>query len=200
MSSPWSRNAASSSPVTLPPAPAPFAVPPSLPPAASGIAPNPHRRWPWAAAALLAVGVSVGTGSAITYLAMHNSKSDAPTRNPPPSTVPQFSSSEVAGAKQHVCHAFELSTGHDSKGGFRVQGQLNVPSTLQSVSSALAVLNALGPADPPEIDAAAHRYIDATLDVTTAAMGGTPTSEVNRLTDISNAALDTLADACGIPR
>ncbi len=200
MSSPWSRNAASPSPVTLLPAPAPFAVPPSLPPAASGIAPNPRRRWPWAAAALLTVGASVGTGSAITHLTMHDSKPGAPTHTPSPSTAPQFSGTEVAGAKQHVCHVFETSVGHEGQGGFRVEGKINVPVNLQSVTSAIAVEHALGPAVPPDVAAAARRYIDTTLDVTTAAMGGTPTSEVNRLTDISNAAIDAFADACGIPR
>jgi hypothetical protein len=36
--------------------------------------------------------------------------------------------------------------------------------------------------------------------VTTAAMGNTPTSEVNRLTDVDADAINGLVDACGLPR
>lgn len=201
MSSPWARSA-SSPPVTFPP-PATYTPGAPPPPSSGSNSARPPRRWPWAVAALLAVTVSIGMGSVITYMAMQGGKQAAPALSPlssPTPSAPQFSSTEVATAKQHVCHAFEVSVGHESKGGFRVQGQLNVPSTLQSVSSAVAVQNALSPAVPPEVNAAARRYIDAILDVTTAAMGGTPTNEVNRLTDISNAALDALVDACGLPR
>lgn len=200
MSSPWSRDAPSMSPVTLSPPPAPFGASPALPPAPGDTPPNRRRGWPWVVAALVALSVFAGIGCAITYLVMRDNKPAVPAKAQPPFTAPQFSAADIAAAKDRVCHAFEISIGRESKGGFRVQGQLNVPSTLQSVSSALAVLNALSPAVPPEINTAAHRYVDATLDVTTAAMGGTPTSEVNRLTDLSNTALDTLADVCGIPR
>ena len=54
------------------------------------------------------------------------------------------------------------------------------------MNSASTVQNALVPAVPPDVSAAARKYISATLDLTTAAMGNTPTSEVNRLTDVRN--------------
>lgn len=199
MSSPWAPGSAPSSQVTFPPPT--FTAP--LPPPASGSLPRPRRRWPWTVAALLAVAVSVGLGSAVTYMAMQGSKQAAPSLPPsssPAPSAPQFSSTEVATAKQHVCHVFETSVGHEHQGGFRVEGKINVPVNLQSVTSAMAVEHALGPAVPPDVKTAALRYINAALEVTTAAMGGEPTSEVNRLTDLSNEAIYAMADVCGIPR
>ena len=64
--------------------------------------------------------------------------------------------------------------GQEGQGGFRVEGNLNVPMVLRAVNSAAAVQNALVPAVPPDVASAARKYISATLDVTTAAMGNTP--------------------------
>ncbi len=200
MASPWSKNA-SSSPVTFPPPPATF-TPPPLPPAASSIPPRSRRYWPWAVAALfVVVSLSAGLGSAVTYLAARSDRgASMPPSAPPTAPTPQFSATETAAAKQNLCTVFDGSVGHEGQGGFRVEGKVNVPVTLQAVTSAIAVEHALGPAVPPDVNAAARRYIDATLAVTTATMGGRPTSEVNRLTDASNEAIDALADACGLPK
>lgn len=82
----------------------------------------------------------------------------------------------------------------------RVEGNLNVPVVLRSVNSALAVQSALVPAVPVEVASTAQNYIQATLNLTTAAMGNTSTAEGNRLNEISNDATNALLDACGLPR
>lgn len=147
------------------------------------------------------VGVSAAVASALT-MALRNENAASP---PPPAPAlstpgPQFSAADAAAAKQTLCHIVDLSVGQKSEGGFRVQGNLNVPVTLKAVNSVSAVQNALVPALPPDVAAAARRYISTTLDVTTAAMGTVPASEVNRLTDISNDAMYALVDTCGLPR
>jgi hypothetical protein len=71
---------------------------------------------------------------------------------------------------------------------------------LRAVNSALAVQNVLSPAVPADVAASARKYISTTLDVTTAAMGNTPTPEVNRLTDADGDAIDALLGVCGLPR
>jgi hypothetical protein len=81
----------------------------------------------------------------------------------------------------------------------RENGQPNPPILLRAVNSAIAVQNSLNPAVPEHVAEAAHRYIDATLDATTAAMGGPSIDEVNRLIDVANGATDVFADACGLP-
>lgn len=193
MSSPWSRDA----PPTI------VTLPPSILPPTSGMVIRAPRRWPWALAALLVVaGLSAGVSFCAAYVAMgDNTKQAAPTRAPQPSATPQFSTAEVAESKRHLCQAFDISVrGQGGQGGLRVDGQLNVPMVLRSLNSATAVQNALVPAVPRDVAAAAKSYVSATLDQTTAAMGNTPTSEVNRLTDLRNEAGNALLDACGIPR
>jgi hypothetical protein len=74
-----------------------------------------------------------------------------------------------------------------------------MPLTLRTVNSVVAIQNALSPATPPDVAAAAKKYIDANLDLTTAAMGNVSTDEGNRLNDIANSAADALTNACGIP-
>lgn len=203
---PWSREASPS--VTSPPtAPTPA---PSLPPAGAlapvGFRrPPPFRRWLWVVLALaLVIGLSAAVGSAVTYVAMRNDHASTPaspqTVSPSAPVTPQFSAAEVAAAKQNLCHVFDASVGHEGKGGFRVEGNLNIPVTLQALTTAVAVQNALAPAVPPDVGTAARKYITTTLDVATGAMGASPTSEVNRLTDVSNDAVNTLLDVCGLPR
>ncbi|WP_156670999.1 hypothetical protein [Mycobacterium sp. E1214] len=114
---------------------------------------------------------------------------------------PTASAADAAAAKAHLCQVFDTSVrGQQGKGGLRVEGNLNVPIVLRSVNSALAVQTALVPAVPPDIASAARTYVTTTLDVTTAAMGNTPTSEVNRLNDIANDAINSLLDVCGLPK
>lgn len=152
----------------------------------------------------MAVGVSAGAGSAVTYLVTRSdhealpTPSASPTQSVPP--APQFNATQVAEAKQHLCQVFDGSVGHTGQGAFREEGKVNMPVTLQSVTSAMAVQNALSASVPADVSAAAHRYIDTILDVTTATMAGKPTSEVARLTNVSNEATDGLADACGLPK
>jgi hypothetical protein len=162
--------------------------------------------WLPAALALLAVVVvSAGVGSAVTYLAMRGDHLTSPTTQPsgpaPAPAAPQVSTADADAAKQNLCHVFDVSVrGQEGQGGFRVEGNLNVPVVLRALNSTSAVQNAMVPAVPPDVAAAARKYVGATLDQTTAAMGNTPTSEVNRLTDVRNNATYALLDACGLPR
>jgi len=215
-SSPWSRTGAPS--VTLPPLsapvppPAPAAtVPPAAAPLPSVFPPGrkPGRRdWLWIALGLpLTIVVSAATGAVVTLAATHNAtrsgaeSSSATSASPSSPTTPQFSADDSSAAKAHLCQVFDVSVrGEQGKGGLRVEGNLNVPVVLRSVNSALAVQTALVPAVPADVGSAARNYIQTTLDVTTAAMGNTPTAEVNRLNDISNDAIKALLDACGLPK
>ena len=47
---------------------------------------------------------------------------------------------------------------------------------------------------------AARKDVDTSLALTTAATGDTPADELNRLTDLSNDATYSFADACGLRR
>jgi hypothetical protein len=211
-SSPWSREAApqATTPPYAPPPGAPVLPPPmsAMPPAGApgpqGFRPSqPRRPWAWIAlAVLLAVVVAAAVGSTVTYIAMRNNQA-APVSAPQTSSpsAPQLSQAEVDAAKQNLCQQFDVSVrGQEGQGGLRVEGNLNVPVVLRGVNSASAVQNALVPAVPPDVASAARKYISATLDQTTAVMGNPPASEVNRLTDIRNDAINSLLDACGLPR
>ncbi|WP_155728384.1 hypothetical protein [Mycobacterium avium] len=140
----------------------------------------------------------------VTFAAVHKETGAPaqPAAAPPAPTpaVPQFSAADSAAAKQALCHVFDVSAGQKGQGGFRVEGNLNMPVTLQAVTSAVAVENALTPAVPTDVASAARRYITTTLDAATAAMGNTSLNEINRLTTVSNGAVDALLDVCGLPR
>lgn len=205
-SSPWSREASPS--VALPPPPP--TQPPPGPPHHVQVWPQQARSrlWAWATLALLIViAVSGGVSAAITSFALHGARSSstsapssvaAPTS---PTAGPRYSPAETAAAKDHVCHVLDVSVrGQEGQGGLRVEGNLNLPMVLRALNSASVVQNALVPAVPSDISAAARIYVSATLDQTTAAMGNTPTSEVNRLTDVRNDAMYTLLDGCGLAR
>ena len=184
--------------------------------AAAGRAPVPvgfspprrPRRWPWAVLALADDGRAVSRGRVDSHLPRDTQRSTAPAPAQPsaaaPSApaVPQVSPADAAAAKQNLCQTFDVSVrGQEGKGGVRVAGGgINTPLVLRAMNSASTVQNALVPAVPPDVSAAARKYISATLDQTTAAMGNTPTSEVNRLTDVRNDATFALVDACGLPR
>lgn len=210
-SSPWARSGSPSVTLTPPPAPPPApaaTVSPAAAPFPSGFpqGPRPRRRvWPWVTLGLLlAVVISAATASIVTFAAVHNATGSsarpsaaAPTPMP---AVPQFSAADSVLAKQNLCHVFDVSAGQKGQGGYRVEGNLNMPVTLQAVTSAVAVENALSPAVPADVSSAARRYITATLDVATAAMGNTSVNEINRLTIASNGAVDALLDVCGLPR
>jgi cytoskeletal protein RodZ len=212
-SPPWSRTGSPS--VTLPP-PAGGPPPPPLPTSPRGgetfptsfpQPPGPrNRNWLWATLGLLLViVVSAAIGSLVTFAAAHTNamRPEAQPSTAAPASMPaapQFSVADAATAKQNLCHVFDVSVGQKGQGGYRVEGNLNMPVTLQAVTSALAVENALVPAVPADVASAARRYITTTLDVATAAMGNTSINEINRLTTVSNGAIDALFDACGLTR
>ena len=82
-------------------------------------------------------------------------------------------------------------------------GELNVPLALRAINSVVAVQNALVPATPAEVTAAAKKYISSSLDVTTAAMRNVSIEERNRLNKIAMTLLlrspmcaDCLTDRC----
>lgn len=191
----------------LPPGtgPAPSWLPPPTPAGGPGPAGAPRRRRGWAAPALrllLTVGVSAATAATVTYIAMRSDHGVPSAPQPSAAPAPQFTDAEVAAAKDHLCQVFELSVrGQEGKGGVRVEGgDVNTPIVMRAMNSVSAVENAIAPAVPAQIVSATRKYIGATLDQTTAAMGNTPTSEVNRLTDVRNDAIYALVDACGLPR
>jgi len=206
-SSPWSREAPPS--VTLPVPPAPMQPPPG-PPHQLQVRPGQARSrlWAWTALALLlVVTVSAGVSAAITYIALHGAGSSSSSTAPSvaaassPTTTPRFSPAEIANAKGNLCHIFDVSVrGQEGQGGLRAEGKVNLPIVLRALNSASVVQNALSPAVPANIADAARTYVSTTLDATTAAMGNTPISELNRLNDVSNDATNALLDACGLPR
>ena len=76
-----------------------------------------------------------------------------------------------------------------------------MPVTLQAVNKRIwRWKRACSRSTSRRCSSAATQYISTTLDVTTAAMGNTPTNEINRSNDVSNGAIDALLDACGLPR
>jgi hypothetical protein len=143
----------------------------------------------------------IAATAAVTYAVARNTNATnatAPTESQTPS---QFSASDQAAAKQQVCHVFDVSArGQRGQGGVRVNGEVNVQLVLRTVNSVVAVQNALTPAVPKDVREAARKYIDTSLALTTAATGNTPADELNRLTDESNDATYTFADACGLQR
>ncbi|ASL12253.1 hypothetical protein MYCODSM44623_05579 (plasmid) [Mycobacterium intracellulare subsp. chimaera] len=214
MSSPWSRTGSPS--VTLPPPPASSPTPGATPPPAApfpsaflqGSGPRRRVSARIALGLLLAIVLSAVVTATITVVAMRSDSRVQPGGQPSvalaapnsASPTPQFSPAESAAAKQNLCHVFDVSAGQKGQGGYRVEGNLNMPVTLQAVTSAVAVQNALVPAVPADVASAARRYITTTLDVATAAMGNTSINEINRLTAVSNGAVDALVDVCGLPR
>jgi hypothetical protein len=153
---------------------------------------------------LLAATVAAAVGSGTTLLWVAHEKQSAPSASVAPQSsppAPQFSPEQISDAKTHLCQTFDISVrGQQGQGGYRVDGKVNVPMTLRTVNSALAVQVALVPAVPSDVATAARTYVKATLDTSTAAMGNTPTSELNRLTDVDSEAITALLDVCGLPR
>lgn len=202
--SPWSKEAPPGAVLPPPPTGVPPAAPNWVPSAGP---PAPQHRTITALKWIAVVALAAAVGSAVTYLAKGSDQASTPVSPQtatvsPPSTTAQFNSAEAMGAKENLCRTFDLSVrGQEGQGGVRVAGGgVNEPMVLRALNSALAVQNALVPAVPSDVASAAHKYIGTTLDQTTAAMGSTPTSEVNRLTDVRNDAINALVDVCGLPR
>ena len=153
---------------------------------------------------VIVVVAAIGATAAITYgIGRSNSVPSSITTittGAPAVPPPQFSQADVAAAKQHICAVFDDSTiGQAGEGGFRTNaGAVNMPLAMRVVNSVVAVENALAPATPPDVLAAAKKYIDTNLAVTTAALGTSPTDELNRLGDTANDATYAFADVCGL--
>jgi hypothetical protein len=142
----------------------------------------------------------IAATAAVTYAVARNTNAPnaaASTGTPAP---PQFTAADQAAAKQRVCHVFDISVrGQQGQGGLRLNGDLNIPVMLRRVNSVVAVENALTGATPSDVADAARKYIDTSLDVTTAATGNVSVDDGNQLNDIANKAIDALADVCGLP-
>ena len=181
------------------PPPAGPPIPPVAPP------PRPPRRgipWLLVGGAVVLLIAAIAATAAITYAVARNT--NAPNATPPPAAptaqAPQFSTAEQNAAKQQLCQVFDISTqGQQGQGGVRINGEANLPLMLRSLNSAVAVQNALMPATPGDVAEAARNYVDARLQLTTAATGTTDIQEVNRLNGAANEATYALADVCGLP-
>jgi hypothetical protein len=164
-----------------------------------------RRPLPWlliGGAVVVLIAVIAAT-AAITYAIARNTNAASatpPNASPTPAT-PQPSSADQAAARQQLCHVFDVSArGQRGQGGVRVSGEVNVELVLRTVNSVVAVQNAFTPAVPKDVREAAQKYIDTSLALTTAATGDVAADELNRLTDVSNAATYSFVDACGLPR
>jgi hypothetical protein len=194
---------------------APWSTPaPTAPPDVFGMsggllaAPRPqrsaHGNWWLFGGFVIVVIAAIGATAVISYgIGQSNSvPSSITTITTAASAVPppQFSQADVAAAKQHICQVFDDSTkGQAGEAGFRTNaGTLNMPLAMRAVNSVVAVQNALTLATPPDVVAAARKYIDTNLDVTTAALGKDSSDELNRLNDTANDATYAFADACGL--
>lgn len=209
MGSPWSPAGESVPPPAQPlpvgdgehAAPAGGFVPPPSPSA---------RRWRLIGMIGALLVVAIAATAAITYALTHGSASQptpsatspaSPGPNPSPVTPPTYSQAEQAAAKEKLCHVFEVSVrGKEGQGGVVMNGDPNIPLILRKVNSVVAVQNVMTPAIPEGLKAAVQKYVDTSMDVTTAALGDTPVDEVNRLTQVGNDATYALADECGVPR
>jgi hypothetical protein len=144
--------------------------------------------------------VAVAAASAITYALITNNSARETTT--PASTTPSYSDAEQAAAKDKVCRTFDDGErGSAGKGGVVVNGDLNVPIVLRKVNTVLTVSNALSSsaATPPDVAAAARKYIATASDLTTAALAAAPVDELVSLTQTGNAAMTSFSDVCGLP-
>lgn len=182
---------------------------PTLPPVPPGVQVAPHpaparrSRGGAVVAVVVVLAATVVTG-AVAYTAWYDEAGTSAHQvpnSPTPPPASRYTLAEQAAAKARVCKIFDESTsGQEGKGGVRVHGQLNVPIVLRTVGSVVALRNSLTPATPPEVADAARKYIDASLNLTTGAMGSMPTSELNQLNHVANAAADAMSDVCGLER
>jgi hypothetical protein len=147
-------------------------------------------------AIVLLIAVIAAT-AAVTYAVARDTNTPNATAA---ATPPQFSAADQAAAKKRVCHVFDTSVrGQQGQGGLRLNGDLNIPIMLRRVNSVVAVENTLTGATPSDVADAARKYIDTSLDVTTAATGNVSVDDGNQLNDIANKAIDSFADVCGLP-
>ena len=197
--SPWapSETGPQQAPVYPPP---PAAIPPQSGPPVLPVTPPPRppHRLPLliGGAVILLIAVIPAT-AAVTYSVARNTNApNAAASN----ATPVSSAADQAAAKQQLCRVFEVSVrGKEGQGGVVNNGDLNVPLVLRKVNSVLAVETTLTPVTPPEVAAAARKYIDTSMELTTAAMSNASIDELTRLTKNGNDATYAFADLCGLP-
>lgn len=147
---------------------------------------------------IVAFVVAIAGSASVTYALtrIRDSSQDASSTNPP-----RYSAEEQAAAKERVCKTFDVAaSGQRGQGGVVQAGEVNITLILRKVNSVSAVQNTLTPATPPDVQAAAKRFISTSLDLTTAALGDVPVDELVRLTEEGNSAIYSFADVCGLPR
>ncbi len=203
-SSPWSRAGESVPPPAQPLQPPVGGEQSAVPTGGFPPPPKSPRRWGLIAMVGALLVVAIAATAAITYgLSGGRSGEPTPSAASPtsPSPAPTYSESEQAAAKEKLCHVFEVSVrGKEAQGGVVMNGELNVPLVLRKVNSVVAVQNALTPAVPESLKAAVEKYVETSMDLTTAALGDTPIDELRQLTEVGNEATYALADECGVPR
>jgi hypothetical protein len=179
----------------------PGAAPPPYLPMPPSLPGRRARSWPIIAAFGVLVVVAVAVTAVITAAIVTNSRPPAAATPAEPQVTPaapQYSAAEQDSAKQNVCHAFDGGE-RGSQGGVVEEGKLNVPLVLRMVNSHAAVALALTPATPTDVADAARKYLSASTDLTTAALANESVDQLNDLTKTSNSAINSLADACGLP-
>ena len=149
----------------------------------------------FSALVLAAIAVTAGATTAIV-------RSSASTQISPIPTEPHYTVAEQQAAKDNVCRVFDASTnGQAGKGGMRIDGQLNMPLAIRTLTGIVALQDALTLPVPRDVSDAARRYVAAALELTTAATDPRVSSEEgNRLNDADRQAIFTLSDVCGLPR
>jgi hypothetical protein len=161
-------------------------------------APRPPKMWLWALVISILMVVAIAATAAITYAITHSASTSA-VALPAPSE-PTFTAAQTTDATQALCHTFDVSTaGGQGQGGVRVDGQPNLPVLIRTLSSTVAIQDAIVPATPEDLAVLAQKVVSTNLDLTNAALGLAKIDEVNRLTDASTTAIYALADACGLP-
>lgn len=178
-----------------PPGPPPLMPGPGMPPPHK---PNRPNRTFLVLGAVAGLAGVIATTAAITYsVARHPSPAPNSTAGP----IATASTEQQAAAKKRVCEIFDAGTkGQAGKGGVRVDGQLNIPVVLRMMNSGSAVQSALTPEVPAEVAQAAREYVARVFDLTTEATGDGNIEALVRLNADTNKAIDSLLDACGLPR
>lgn len=207
MGSPWSPAGESVPPPTAQPLP-PASGEQHGAPAGGFAPPPPARRWRFIGMVGALFVVAIAATAAITY-ALSRGTNNEPIPSAEPALTgpsvssappPTYSQAEQAAAKAKLCHVFEASVrGKEALGGVVMNGELNVPLVLRKLNSVVAVQNAITAATPESLKAAVQKYVDTSMDLTTAAFGSTPIDELTRLTEVGNTATYALADECGVP-
>lgn len=181
---------------TPPPGPPPVIPGPGMTPPHK---PNGSKRGLIAFSAVAGLAVVIAATATITYSVTRPS---APAAHPTGALATGNASPEQqAAAKKRLCDVFDAGTkGQAGKGGARAEGQLNIPVVLRMMNSGAAVNSALTPEVPADVAQAAREYVARVFDLTTEALGEGDVERGNQLNTATNNAIDSLMDACGLPR